>query len=148
MIRAISIPILPPFPFCAQLEGSGEQEGMVFFIPNGVDIEKGTKGVDYFDQINDVVEYVVSQPSFAESRAAALFLPGTKRVDGAIPRRRGRPQRNPVPRGSPGYDLSWKEGGSSYPKLSSRVGEDYQATYLPPAGTFQKEGAHETDSDL
>ena len=35
-------------------------------------------------------------------------------------------------------DLSWKEGGKSFPRRSSSVGSRYQVTYLPAAGTYQK----------
>ena len=41
-------------------------------------------------------------------------------------------------------DLSWKDGGSLYPKRSSQVGDEFQATNIPPAGSYSK-GAH---SDL
>jgi hypothetical protein len=42
-------------------------------------------------------------------------------------------------------DLSWKDGGSSYPKRSSRVGEEYQATELPEAEPFQKDESPKSD---
>ena len=38
---------------------------------------------------------------------------------------------------NPNVDLSWKEGGSSYPKSSSRVGHLYQAAHLPRAGEYK-----------
>jgi hypothetical protein len=41
-------------------------------------------------------------------------------------------------------DLSWKDGGSLYPKRSSQVGDEFQATDIPAAGTYTK-GSH---SDL
>jgi hypothetical protein len=42
-------------------------------------------------------------------------------------------------------DLSWKDGGSSYPKRSSRVGEEYQATELPEAESFQNDEFPQSD---
>jgi hypothetical protein len=42
-------------------------------------------------------------------------------------------------------DLTWKDGGSSYPKRSSRVGEEYQATELPEAGSFEKDNDLKSD---
>jgi len=41
-------------------------------------------------------------------------------------------------------DLSWKDGGALYPKRSSQVGDEFQATDIPAAGTYTQ-GAH---SDL
>lgn len=41
-------------------------------------------------------------------------------------------------------DLSWKDGGSLFPKRTSQVGDEFQATEIPPAGTCTK-GDH---SDL
>jgi hypothetical protein len=74
-----------------------------------------------------------------ESRLSARGRP--KRATGT--RRAGR---FPLASGSNNMvDLSWKDGGSSYPKRSSRVGEMYQATELPEAGSFEKEGDPKSD---
>ena len=48
--------------------------------------------------------------------------------------RRGRPSLS----GTGVFDLSWKDGGSSYPKRTSQVGEEFQATDIPHAGTYTK----------
>ena len=41
-------------------------------------------------------------------------------------------------------DLSWKDGGSTYPKSSSRVGSKYQATNIPSAGSVEEGSADES----
>ena len=38
-------------------------------------------------------------------------------------------------------DLSWKVGGTLYPKQTSRIGDEFQAVDIPVAGTYT-EGAH------
>lgn len=54
-------------------------------------------------------------------------------------KKRGRP-----PLAGTTLDISWKDGGTFYPKRSSQVGDEFQATKIPLAGTY----AHGARSDL
>lgn len=45
------------------------------------------------------------------------------------------------PRHATRLDLSWKEGGSSFPRTTSRVGDEFQAIDLPSSETFAAEQA-------
>ena len=62
---------------------------------------------------------------------------------GAKERSPSRPRRKisrdeEIPSPSAFLDLSWKEG-RNFPKQSSKVGPEYQATKIPKAGTYQDE---------
>jgi hypothetical protein len=59
--------------------------------------------------------------------------------------RRGRPPSRPSLSGGI-MDLSWKDGGTTYPKRSSRVGEEYQATEIPAVGSSEGDRAVESDA--
>lgn len=58
-----------------------------------------------------------------------------------------RSRRSPVGKSAATLDLSWKDGGSTYPKASSRVGPRYQTPSIPIAGSFLPEDAKQ-DPDL
>ena len=53
------------------------------------------------------------------------------------PRRAAQASRRPSISGHHGLmDLSWKDGGSAFPKRASRVGSKYQATDIPSPGSI------------
>jgi hypothetical protein len=78
-----------------------------------------------------------------EEKECSISTDGRPKRAAAGSRRAGR---FPLASGSNNMvDLSWKDGGSSYPKRSSRVGEEYQATELPEAKPFQKDEFPKSD---
>ena len=130
------------------MEGTGTHEGAIYFIPKGVDMESGKKGRDYYNRIRDVIDRILEKRNEDEKRVAAAYLEEMMVLDDeeedyeVVPRstrRRNLPRRMPSERRAGRVDLSWKEGGSTFPKACSRVGSEYQAVNLPPAGTFLRE---------
>ena len=94
------------------------------------------------DLVGEIGDLVKPRP---EDSAVSLSRPRrAAAIEGT--RRRTRPS---LTGGIPGLtggissgivDLSWKDGGKSYPKHPSRVGEEYQATQIPAAGTWENSG--------
>lgn len=134
------------------MEGIGRQAGSVLFFPPNVSQSFGKKGQDYYDKIKDVIDRVLQRRNEVESKIADTFIAErgdpTKKVHSPAPRPRRSTQgsrRPPLPRRGL-VDLSWKDGGSTYPKRSSRLGLEYQATKLPSVrSTFN---ASDEGSDL
>jgi hypothetical protein len=109
--------------------------GSTFFVPKGVDIKLARKSRDYYDRIKTVIDRILERRNEAESKIADSYV--SKVVEDEVERDSQRPKRNAPSRSSTRIDLSWKEGGRNFPKLTSRVGAEYQATDLPPAGTYK-----------
>lgn len=112
---------------------------------------KSELGEDYYDRLRDVVDRVCADDAtLSEKLVADAFMKDMEELDAlqddeAIPKSSRRP--NAAKPSSAQLDLSWKDGGSTYPKASSRVGERYQAPAIPEAGTFSVEETRE-DPDL
>lgn len=115
---------------------------MTFFPPN-VTEATGRRGKEYYDRIRDVIDRVLSKSNEEESKIAFNFLAeiGEDEKPDSLnsrPRRAtarpGRPPSRPSLSGGI-VDLSWKDGGTTYPKRSSQVGDEYQATQIPAAGS-------------
>lgn len=116
---------------------------------------KRRRGKDYYDRIKDVIDRVLECRNDEEKRIAELYtsefghdevrgerLKSTRRA--ALTSTMSSPDtRNLSTRDRPSLtgntmDLSWKDGGSMYPKRSSQVGDEFQATDIPAAGTYSK----------
>lgn len=122
--------------------------------------ERGRRGKDYYDRIKDVIDRVLEGRNEEEKKIAELYsaefsddevtrLRSTRRSVPTTSTSSTPEKRAATKRGRPSLtgntlDLSWKDGGSLYPKRSSQVGDEYQATDIPAAGSYSK-GAH---SDL
>lgn len=82
--------------------------------------------------------------STTTSRNASPVSSDDEPISSLIAKKRDRPSLQhgdrPTLHGA-NLDLSWKDGGSLYPKRSSQVGDEYQATDIPAAGTYTP-GAH------
>jgi hypothetical protein len=116
----------------------------------------GKKNRDYYDRIKDVIDRFLKRRNDKESAVADAFLVdreeyGKKENDETASRprrptagasRSGGRSGGGRPSLSGGIlDLSWKDGGTTYPKRSSQIGEEYQATEIPAAGSVGAEKA-------
>ncbi len=123
---------------------------------------KGRRGKDYYDRIKDVIDRVVEGRNDKEKKIADLYasefideelwrikttrrsaMSSTTSIN-SFPEKRSLPKRDRPSLTGNTIDLSWKNGGSLYPKRASQVGDEFQATDIPAAGTYSY-GAH---SDL
>lgn len=116
------------------------------------------KSKKYYDKIKDVLDHVLEKRNNDEAKVANAFLAKNadyvkmkkeKESSGSSPSRAIRPrrpasdttstsaERRPSVLNQASIDLSWKDGGSFYPKQSSRVGDKYQATDIPKAGSHK-----------
>ncbi len=107
-------------------------------MPKGVDPadDNAVNGEHYFDRIRDVIDHVLgSSASPGEREIGEMFekeIMGESEPSEVTTRTTRRSANNlatPI-------DLSWKDGGTSYPKAASRVGAKYQVPAIPGAGTF------------
>jgi hypothetical protein len=135
--------------FVGQNIGEGANEGSMIFLPPGIDVKSGKRNIDYYDRVKLIIERVEERRNKDEAKLADLFREQTRDDDRitllqnheARPRRRGpgRPPKlgNSVPSNNNVHivDVSWKDGGAAFPKRSSRIGDAYQVTFLPPAGS-------------
>ena len=142
---------------------------MTFFPPklNGtpnllLTKERGRRGKDYYDRIKDVIDRILEGRNEEEKKIADLYsaefsddevtrlkssrrsVPTSTTSTTSTPEKRASSKRGRLSLTGNTIDLSWKDGGSLYPKRSSQVGDEFQATNIPPAGSYSK-GAH---SDL
>jgi hypothetical protein len=125
----------------------------MIFMPPGIDITTGKRNIDYYDRVKFIIERVEERRNRDEAKLADLFREKTRDDDRitllqnseARPRRRGPGRQHklgdsvPSNRNVHTVDISWKDGGSMYPKRSSRIGEEYQVSFIPPPGTYDKE---------
>jgi hypothetical protein len=137
--------------FNVQVEGTGPQQGSIYFSPKGVNIydDGFILGQDYYDRLRDVIDYAAESgdtqhayetfDSYLDTLEDIAESEGEAVTPKSSVRRSNRTGSN--------IDLSWKDGGNTFPKASSRVGEEYQAPALPEAGTFSAEEARQ-DPDL
>lgn len=118
-------------------------------MPKDVNVESGDKGKDYYDRIRDVIDRIIQRRNLDEARVAELFLSDIEVLEELeeleiVPRRNETRHRTvsgikfPPRSGYPKpIDVSWKYTGSAYNRKSSRVGEEFNATLIPAAGTFK-----------
>jgi hypothetical protein len=124
-----------------QVELTGKQAGSIYFVPKDVVVATARKGQDYYDRIRDVLDRILSQRNAEEAVVAESFLSDVEVLQElqeleVIPRTSEK--RPPATSGakSPPLDVSWKYDGSVYQKKTSRIGENFNATRIPAAGTF------------
>ena len=115
-----------------------------------LDFQTSILGEDYYVRIKDVIDRINERRNSVEASAADLLRRAiSKPVKLPAPsfeptfRRKRRKEvaeeSSPKPISSPTkLDFSWKEGGEIFPKKSSRVGDEYQATIIPQAGISEK----------
>eukprot|EP00429_Kryptoperidinium_foliaceum_P009923 CAMPEP_0176004792 /NCGR_PEP_ID=MMETSP0120_2-20121206/1875_1 /TAXON_ID=160619 /ORGANISM="Kryptoperidinium foliaceum, Strain CCMP 1326" /LENGTH=546 /DNA_ID=CAMNT_0017337483 /DNA_START=85 /DNA_END=1725 /DNA_ORIENTATION=- len=150
-----------------KIDGTGDKEGSMRFFPpvpkdkNFDDVAKeGRRGKDYYDRIVDVIGRVKRGRNNDEKRAFELFHKVYDTEEKRKPRLTAlgkRRRKSPSSAASTGsgsedepivslrrkqppmtMDLSWKSGGTLYPKASSRVGDEFQATHIPATGTHTR----------
>lgn len=120
-------------------------------------------GEDYYVRIKDVIDRINERRNTAESSAADLYR-----------RAISKPAKMPSPNFEPTFrrkrrkvaeqassepnirnssssspiklDLSWKYSGAIFPKKSSRVGDEYQATSIPVAARVGKVAVRTSDT--
>ena len=120
---------------------SDSAERVVLATKKNFDVESSTEGVDFFATVADVIEFLTKkeEPEEKEQRSIRRRTV-TKLFDPTYSpsfRRQRRKKTPPVPvPKSPQVDLTWKEGRNHFPKKSSSIGEQFQATDIPEAGTF------------
>lgn len=118
----------------------------------------------YYDRVRAVIDRVLEKRNEAESGIACTYLsemgvPEGMETDKPVPKqRRARRAIRSTRKTSesrsdrlPRVDMSWKTAGRSFPRISSRVGLDYQAVDLPVAGSYKEmkyEGDDHNDSIL
>lgn len=126
------------------------------FVPPDVDAKIGKKNFDFYDRIKAVIERVEERRNKEEAKLADKFREKTRNdqdielsMNPAAQPRRG-PGRPPKlgsslpPRNVRVVDISWKDGGTTYPKRSSQIGCNFQVSRLPPTGSYRsKEQASE-----
>jgi hypothetical protein len=130
-----------------KITGEGDKDGSMLFVPPNVDIKSGKRNIDYFSRIKDLIARIDERRNSEESKLADLFREKTKDDQSieltvnASPRPRRGPGRPPKlsislpPRNVHVVDISWKDGGATYPNRSSRVGDEFQVASIPPVET-------------
>ena len=155
-----------------QIIGEGNDEGSMIFLPPGIEkttMISGKRNIHYYDKIKLVINRLEERRDNKEGEILDLFRDDIIRnndddnngdaLQAPRPGRRGRGRprlglsRRPSKSTKIHYDedddevdTSWKEDGRClYPKRSSRVGAEYQAEFLPRAGTGTK---NETEIEM
>eukprot|EP00934_Nitzschia_sp_Nitz4_P000080 Nitzschia sp. Nitz4//scaffold56_size114212//43113//44916//NITZ4_003944-RA/size114212-snap-gene-0.170-mRNA-1//1//CDS//3329554688//80//frame0 len=144
----------------SKVEGAGHSEGAIYFYPPKESEPSGKRkyGPQQYEKILDVIEFVTTGETDDLQKIAKAYL-SQREIDDPKPPERTRPSREAAPaldsaeqgqrvkrarskasqNSATPLDLSWKDhGGTLYPKHPSRVGDEYQATEIPPAGTYVK----------
>jgi hypothetical protein len=124
-----------PFKLVNNL-ASDQTNSIILATRKDLDIETSEEGVDYYTRIKDVIERINLRSNDLEATLA-------DRYRRAISKPNYRTRLNPIRRStlipkSPKLDLSWKDGRKIYPKKTSMIGNDYQVSYLPAAGSHMK----------
>lgn len=137
-----------------KVDGKGKHEGSIHFFPPNVDVTKswGKRNVGgYYNRIMAVIARVEERRNAEESQIADRFLEATlsDTIESSSlkpprsSRRLGRPPRlaSSIRHGHNAVDTSWKDGGVTYPKRSSQVGDEHQVVpqNIPPATLYEEE---------
>ena len=120
------------------------------FFPPGSDVTKsGKQGIMHYDKIKSVLDRLEESGNEEEGEILNAFRDKVQIVEPqplpvARPKRVTRRPRLGVSVSRPveddsEIDISWKDGGSLYPKRSSQIGERHQVSFLPPAGSVGTE---------
>ena len=133
----------------------------MLFVPPNVNIKTGKRNVDYYDKIKMVLSRVEERRNKEEAKIADQFREKTRddkeihflnHPERAVRRGPGRPPKlsssQLLPKNVRVVDVSWKEGGSAYPKRSSNVGDEYQVdpANIPAAGSHTGQDSQTTES--
>jgi hypothetical protein len=111
-------------------------ESIVLAATKDLDIEAAEEGIDYFVRIVDVVRLLNQRRNGVESTAADQYRRAISRPDF---RRMGPP--NWLTRSSPKLDKTWSDKltrGEHFLNKTVSIGEDYQASTIPLAGSFKE----------
>lgn len=120
-------------------DGQGEESGLTFFIPKGVEEGQGTRGRDYYDRIKDVLDRLREKRTVTEGGLIEDFDAECYRREEAA-NRSSRKRKKP-PSGDDAKSNAkaatitdtWKQG-RKFTKKSSRVGASYQPSSIPTVG--------------
>ena len=96
---------------------------------------------EYLSRVRDVIERVLNSSDETETKAAEAYA---KAVPDIHEQLQPKKKESSVPSESTSVQLDcqehvnmdWKHERTHYPKATSRVGDEYQATELPKAGTY------------
>jgi hypothetical protein len=111
-----------------------------------VDIARSEQGKDYYVRIKDVVDRINLRNCDFEATLADRFrraISKPKLQTKLSPTKRNTVRLSLV---SAKPDLSWKDGGKQFPKKSSMIGEDYQVSTIPAAGSYTAIGNRDSKS--
>ena len=114
-------------------------------------MKTGKRGRDYYNRIKDVLDRILEKSNENEAQIANAYLDEIAVLEDEAGYEAPPPppttRRLRAPRHATRLDLSWKEGGSAFPRTSSRIGCEYQAVDLPSSDTFEKEQARGASVD-
>lgn len=96
-----------------------------------LDLATSIERQDYYVSIKDVIERINRRQNAVESTAADRY----RRAISRHGFRKLRSANDLLKEVSSNLDLSWKDGGTHFPKKSSSIGENYQVSSIPVAGS-------------
>eukprot|EP00804_Cyclotella_cryptica_P002283 CCRYP_004015-RA/>CCRYP_004015-RA protein AED:0.32 eAED:0.32 QI:0/0.5/0.66/1/1/1/3/1189/611 len=105
----------------------------------------------YFNKVRDVIERVLKSSDETEAKAAQAYVKVVPDIyDHFFPQESGSTSPNRrIGTRQRHVDIDWKHERKHYPKATSRVGEDYQATELPAMCTsFESKGQNDAYEKL
>jgi hypothetical protein len=107
---------------------------IVMATTKDLDLETSKEGKEFYVRIKDVIERINLRRNAVESAAADRFRRAISKPDIQTLSTPGRLAQRLTKNK---MDLSWKDGGKRFPKKSSVVGDDFQASSIPIAGNFR-----------
>jgi hypothetical protein len=118
-------------------KGKGEDDGLTFFFPKGVEESKGTRGRDYYDRIKDVLDRLREKRTASEGGMIEDFDAECYRREEIENRssrkRKSQSGENGKSSSKEAKNDTWKQG-RKFTKKSSRVGAAYQPSSIPEVG--------------
>ena len=115
---------------------SDQSNSIILATREDLDIATSVEGVDYYTRIKDVIERINFRSSNLEATLADRYRRAISKPN--FRTRLSPPRRSTLIPKSPKLDVSWKDGRKIYPKKSSMIGNDYQVSNLPAAGSHMK----------
>lgn len=133
---------------------SDSPKNTVFATKKDIDWTTSRNGEEYYTSIKDVLERIDERRTTDEAIAADIYRSAISKpvefsvsdVEPTLPQKRpkeaeeesNKPQEPILPRDNPSKaEGSKRETGEIFPKKSSRIGEEYQATSMPPSNSSQ-----------
>ena len=94
----------------------------------------------YLSKVRDVIERVLKSSDGAEAKAAEAYTKVVPDIQDQFDSKTNESTVQPESEYTQQdhVELDWKNKRTHYPKASSRVGDEYQVTELPTAGTYSK----------